>query len=53
MYADDILCGKITYVESQDVYEVNCGSDAVDNVFASNIRIKAASNQYLTLCEVL
>ena len=53
VYADDLFCGTINYVEGQDVYEVSCDSDAVKNVFASNIRIKAASNKYLTLCEVL
>ena len=53
MYADNFLCGKINYVEDQDVYKVNCASDSVENVFATNVKIKAAPNQYLTLCEVL
>ena len=52
VYADDILCGKINYLESQDVYKVNCNSDLVENVIAKNIRIKAADKQFLTLCEV-
>ena len=52
VYADDVLCGTIRYVEKQDVYKVACSSDLVENVVATNIRIKAAPKQFLTLCEV-
>ena len=36
----------------QEVYAINCGSDTSENVFATNVLIKAAPKQYLALCEV-
>ena len=52
VYADDLLCGKVKYMPGQEVYAINCGSDTSENVFATNVLIKAAPKQYLALCEV-
>ncbi|KAL5249183.1 hypothetical protein ACHWQZ_G018138 [Mnemiopsis leidyi] len=52
IYADDVLCGKISYVEGQRVYKKGCSSDTTEFTIATNIRIEAAEGTYLTLCEV-
>ena len=52
IYADDVYCGKINYVEGQRVYKKSCGSDTTEYTIATNIRIEAAEGTYLTLCEV-
>ena len=53
VYADEKLCGTVQYIEDQDVYKIDCvGDDSDPNVFAENIKIMAAADQFLTLCEV-
>merc|ERR1712176_999191 len=52
IYADGELCGKINYVEGQNVYKKSCSSDTTEYRIATNLRIEAAEGTYLTLCEV-
>ncbi|KAL5252435.1 hypothetical protein ACHWQZ_G015268 [Mnemiopsis leidyi] len=53
VYADDKLCGTVEYDSNQFIYIIDCqGDDNEPNIFAENIKIVAAADQFLTLCEV-